>query len=355
MSNPHTLHDQEDTSDAGYYSNLPSLNLNSLRTSHTSPVPISPDEQVIRSRGRRHRPCSFSPDRPPPPPVVIHSRHFPSPTRTKSPPKLGKPGPKVRSASRLSVSTELVRRQLEFPPEDNQDFSILKLLPVMKKKGVRDQDHVHASEAEFLEKHTVKKLKTSSSITTNVIATPSPLQLAKALSKPQLLDLLCSLTIGSEHLTATLSELLPKPDLHSMVSNLTKLSQNIYKALPVNRLLGRTDSLAYKQVAIHLVNLKKCLVSDLDMLVDAGQWDSVMEFVTLVWEIVSATPLWDNPVHNTTRVTCFKHMASSVIKVLRHKDFKMEEGMKTILVELMIGSPIREVQLCKEKLLEGRK
>ena len=78
------------------------------------------------------------------------------------------------------------------------------------------------------------------------------------------------------------------------------------------------------------------------------------EYVTLVWEIVSATPLWDNPVHNTTRVTCFKNMASSVIRVLKHKEIIINDDMKMKLVRLMIGSPIREVQMCKEKLLECR-
>ena len=117
---------------------------------------------------------------------------------------------------------------------------------------------------------------------TTSILTPCPLQLAKALSKPQLLDLLNSLTRDSDHLNSILSDSIPKPDLKSLVTNLTQLNQNIYKSLPVSRLSGRTDSLAYKQVAIHLVAFKKSMVKDIEMLLEAGQWDSVLEYVTLV-------------------------------------------------------------------------
>ena len=125
----------------------------------------------------------------------MHSRYFTSPTRTKSPPNLGKVGPKTRSVSRLSASTERVRRQLEFPSEHNKEYSILKLLPVLK-KSARDQGQIHRSEVDFLKSQTVKKLKISSVTamatvaSTTTILTPCPLQLAKVLSKPQLLDLL---------------------------------------------------------------------------------------------------------------------------------------------------------------------
>ena len=123
MSNNFTASDSEEVSD-NFYTNLPSLNMNSMSSQSTQLTsPISPDEMVIRSRGRRQFPSSFSPDR-----MTVTSpvftRHFPSPTICSSPPK---PGNKTRMSSRLSASAERIRRQLDFPPDDNQDFSILKL------------------------------------------------------------------------------------------------------------------------------------------------------------------------------------------------------------------------------------
>merc|ERR1719186_2132530 len=132
----------------------------------------------IRSRGRSQFPSSFSLGRLPittstttPISSAVYSRHFPSPPRFKSPPKIAKPGPKTRTASRLSASTERVRKQLDFSPDNNQEFTILNLLPVIK-KGISGHDQCHASETEFLTSHTVKKLKIST-----ITTTPSPLQL----------------------------------------------------------------------------------------------------------------------------------------------------------------------------------
>jgi len=359
MSNQYTTSEAEDYPDS-YYTNLPSLHINSLQSSQQT-SPLSPDEMVIRTRGRRQFPSSFSPERLPittstsPKTSVVYSRHFPSPTRFKSPPKIAKPGPKTRTASRLSTSTERVRRQLDFPPDD-QDFSILKLLPVIK-KGISGPDQGHVSETEFLSSHSVKKLKISSSTNdpTTTSTTPSPLQLAKGLSKSQLVDLLCSLTSESPHLSARLSELLPKPDLSGLISHLTYLNQNIYKALPVTRLSDRTDSLAFNRVATHLAALKRSLIEDLNMLLEAGQWDSVLDFVLAAWDIVQTSPIWNNPVHNTTRVSCFKYLASSVIRVMKQKDIVLGEERRMKLVKLMTGSQLREVQLCKEQLLGKRK
>ena len=333
---------EEDSED--YYTSLPSLNINTIQSTQVV-SPISPDEMVIRSRGRRRFPPSSSTEKD----TItnpVFTRHFPSPTRGSEPPVPPKPGKTVRSHSRLSASTETVRRQLDFPAEDNQDYSILKLLPVIQ-KGAPQQAPArpHASEIEFLARHQVKKSK----IVPNA-SNPSPLQLVKGLSKNQLVDLLTSLTVFNPILSSKLEELLPKPDLTSLITNMTYLSQNIYKAIPVTRLSDRTDSLAYNRVSTHLSAFKKSLVEDLSMLLGSGQWDSVLEYVITAWDIVRSTPVWDNPVHNTSRNSCFKHLATSVIKVLKQKDY-INHDIRMKLVRLMTQSLLREVQNCRDKLL----
>jgi hypothetical protein len=91
------------------------------------------------------------------------------------------------------------------------------------------------------------------------------------------------------------------------------------------------------------------------MLLEAGQWDSVLDYVIMAWDIVMATPVWDNPTHNTIRFSCSEHMASSVIRMIKQKDVMIGEERKMKLVKFMTGSSVREVQLCKEKLLERMK
>jgi len=344
MSYNYTQSDMEEDSE-GYYTSLPSLNINTIQSTQVSP--ISPDEIVIRSRGRRHFPPSSSPLERDTVTNPVVTRHFRSPTRSSDPPVPPKPGKTVRSHSRLSASTERVRRQIDFLAEDNQDYSILKLLPVIQ-KGAPQQAPArpHASEIEFMARHQIKKQKLVSSA-----SNPSPLQLAKGLSKSQLVDLLTSLTVSNPIIHSKLEELLPKPDLTSLITNMTYLSQNIYKAIPITRLSDRTDSLAYNRVSTHLSAFKKSLVEDLSMLLESGQWDSVLEYVITAWDIVRSTPVWDNPVHNTSRSSCFKHLATSVIKVLKRKDY-ISRDIRMKLVRLMTQSFLREVQNCMEKLLE---
>ena len=255
-----------------YFPNLPSLHINSIPMSQSQiATSISPEEMVIRSRGRRHYPPPLSPERLETTSPVF-TRHFPSPPRKSSPPR---PSTVVRETIRQPENAEQVRRQLSFPEEeDDQEFSILKLLPVVKKAVAQDELSLpHPSEIEFLAKHKAKKqrvLSPGASGDNNQLH-PNPLRLAMGLSKKQLVDILASLTATEPSVAADVEKLLPKPDLSGLISHLTYLSQNIYKAIPVSRLSNRTDSMAYNRVSVHLSAFKKSLVEDLAMLLEAGR------------------------------------------------------------------------------------
>jgi len=340
-----TLSELEGSED--YITNLPYSNMNSIPSSQASRLPVSQEEGVIRSRGRRQFPPSFSPERKEGhSPVYV--RHFPSPPASTSDfAKPSRPEKKARSASRLSADTEVVRRQLDFQmEEDQEEFAILKLLPVVDKEETREnRSRLHHSEKEFLGSHKVKKQKTAVPCSDQLHS----LKLAKGLSKQQLIDVLVNLTAANPSLSATLEKLLPKPDLTDLMKTLTYLNQNIYKALPVTRLSDRADSLAHNRVYTHLLAFKKSLVEDLGMLVNAGQWDSVLEYVILSWDIVARTPVWTNPVHNTTRNSCYKHLATAAIKAIKQQN-STHDDVKKQLITLMTGSVVREVQLCRELL-----
>jgi len=334
-----------------FFPNLPSLNINSIPSSQSRVAgSISPEEMVIRSRGRRHYPPSFSPERietssP------VYSRHFSPQSRQTTPPRPPKPIKNTHSSISI-VAPEQARKQLEFQEGEGREFSILKLLPVIKKTTMeQDMSSLHPSEIEFLSSNNgnnAKKQRISAPDTGSL--QPNPLQLAKGLSKKQLVDLLGSLVASNPYISSYLEKSLPKPDLSGLASNLTYLSQNIYKAIPVTRLSDRADSLAFSRVSTHLSAFKKSLVEDLSMLMESGQWGSVLEYVVLSWDIVRATPVWTNPSHNTMRNSCFKHLAISVIKVMKQQDFNFDIITRRKLLEIMAESPIREVQLCKEML-----
>jgi len=337
-----------------FFPNLPSLHINSIPTAQSQVrSSISPEEMVIRSRGRRRFPPPFSPDRMVTP-SPVYSRDFPSPPRKSSPPRSSTAG---KTTSRLTDAADQVRRQLRFTEEESEEFSILKLIPVVRKTAAQNESSSpHPSEIEFLTKHKIKKPRILSPGAGGDNNPPqqNPLRLAMGLSKNQLVDLLASLIDTDPSIASNLQKLLPKPDLSGLRTHLTYLSQNIYKDIPVSRLSPRTDSMAYNRVSVHLSAFKKSLLEDLAMLLEAGQWASVLEYVIMAWEIVQATPIWANPIHNTSRNSCFKHMAISIARVMNQQNYTIPSDTSLKLINLMIGSQVREVQLCCKKLLAGK-
>jgi len=335
--------------------NLPSLHINSIpiSQSHTARS-ISPEEMVIRSRGRRRFPPSFSPERMVTP-SPVYTRNFPSPPRKSSPPRPAEEG--RRETSSLSETAEQARKQLMFQDDEIQEFSILKLLPVFNKTAAQNElSDPHPSEIEFLAEHKVKKQRVlfPRADGDNTPLHSSFLRLAMGLSKNQLVELLTSLTATDPSIVSSLEKLFPKPDLSGLISHLTYLSQNIYKAIPVGRSSNHTDSIAYNRVSTHLSAFKKSLVEDLAMLLEAAQWASVLEYVIMSWEIVGATPVWANSTHNASRNSCFKHLATSVVKVVKQQSFIIPCDTRLQLINLMIESQVREVQSCFDKLRAGK-
>ena len=337
-----------------YFPNLPSLHINSIPISRSQVASsISAEEMVIRSRGRRQFPPSLSPERMETT-SPVYSRHFPSPPvpRKYSPTRSSTGG---KETIRQPGDAEQVRRELRFHEEESQEFSILKLLPVVKKSAA-ELSSPHPSETVFFAKHKAKKPRVLSPGASgdNDFLHPNPLRLAMGLSKKQLVDLLASLTTSEPSVAANLEKLLPKPDLSGLITRLTYLSQNIHKAIPVSHLSNRTYPMAYNKVSVHLSAFKKCLVEDLAMLLEAGQWASVLEYVIMAWEIVGATPVWGNPVQNVCRNSCFKHLATSVVKVMKLQNFIIPSDTRLKLINFMTESQIGEVQLCCEKLRAGK-
>ena len=123
---------------------------------------------------------------------------------------------------------------------------------------------------------------------------------------------------------------------------------NIHRSIPQSRLTNRTDSCSYNRAKIHLSVFRKILLEDVEMLVESQQWVTVLDYVISAWEIVSMTPIWDNPVHNVSRISCFKHLASTVLKA--SKCHKIIKEQKEKLLELMKNSSIQDVEICRNFL-----
>ena len=190
------------------------------------PPPISPDELVIRSRGKRRVPAKFSPEREeaaavpksPAKPVTVYLN----------------PGQMMMR----KFSSEFYRSQLIGAPRKNLFPSVQN---VQKKDETRDDSTIDTSEVT-----PAKKLKTTElklNVNNNEDNLDDSLKLIKVLSRDQMTNILTELAKHDVTTQQKLTEMLPsEPDITPQLKNLAYHGINVYKALPRSRLTNHHDS-----------------------------------------------------------------------------------------------------------------
>jgi Cut8, nuclear proteasome tether protein len=53
-------------------------------------------------------------------------------------------------------------------------------------------------------------------------------------------------------------------------------------------------------------------------LYESKNWDALLDYVSIAWNYVRATPIWDNHAHNAVRRHCFKILSYHAQIALRH-------------------------------------
>ncbi len=302
----------------------------------------SPDEMVIRQRGRRQVPLTFSPDVMSPQQRCQTRQHYQQlrkgsahghggggmarlllPTRT-SPRKrltLGDDAPSPSSSSTTAAATStglatpppLTRMSsaASLPGSDPAKLLSSSLLqsPTPKKLSKR--------QSPICKKLCLDESEASSSASSSSSSEVPPLVAMKGLSNAQLIELFGQIMSEDSSLEKRVSELMPQPDLGPMEEKLAHLKRNIFRTLPNTRLESRTDSLAFNRVHTHLLALKKAVTDQGKRLVDARQWASVVDHAVMAWGYVKGTPVWDNPQHNAVRRQCFKALASNCAQAVK--------------------------------------
>lgn len=260
-----------------------------LNISLISPNP-SPDEMVIQARGRRQVPLTFSPD------------------VTRSPLRQRIQG--VLSPSRAQSSRLMLPSQTRSSPRKRLTLSDTP--PGLAHLYSPSPDKIRISPL-------AKKLRLESGFAV------APETAIKAISKKQLEAVMEKLLVNHPELREEVATLLPTPDLNPLEEKLNFLKKNIYKALPNTRLESKTDSLAYNRVSVHLQAFKKCVLENSRLLSEGQQWLSLVDYCIIAWGYVKATPVWDNPPHNSIRKSCFKSLSTSVMKALKEGCFSKEQ------------------------------
>lgn len=238
--------------------------------SYLSPQ-LSPDEQIIVSRGRRS---------------IVWSPHHDHPL--KSPLK--------------TPTKKLATMQLRSSPRKRliSDFNdvLFRTPEKQMQRGPVKGGNSTSKKIRFDDIGSMSRLNPD---------VPFP-KLLKGLSNDQLIQIIMDSVKQEPHLEEKIRQNLPAPDLKPLEERLNILKRNIVKSLPKTRLLSKTDGAAYSRALTHVTAFKKCIFEQSKTLAESCHWDSLLDYVGLAWNYVKATPVWDNPSHNLSRRLCFKQL-----------------------------------------------
>lgn len=269
--------------------------INNISLDHESPV-ASPDEIVIKQRGRRRMTITWSPDK-----LSTQSPFQKTPTKIANHMTL-RSSPRKRLL--MSESSPYARSSMDSSASVNiQNLSGFRspcnTTPIVKKLKL-DETPV---------------AQTNRNISLNVML--------KGLSHSQLVDMIGNLVAKDARLEEVIRSDFPMPDIGYLEDELVLCKRNIFKSLPTSRLCKKTDSTAYAKAVMHVSAFKTAIMSHTRKLHDSSHWDALLDYVLMAWSYVKATPVWDNNSHNALRRQCFKVLTCHCVAALKHGGLRL--------------------------------
>jgi hypothetical protein len=206
--------------------------VNNIPLSFLSPT-LSPDEIVIRQRGRRSLPIIWSPE----------PNRVPSPLKT----------PTKTSLTQMTLRSSPRKRLVmtDYPTPSTPDKQTLRGTSTPSKRTLSP------TKVQSPESTTIKKIRfeetsihrANKDVPLNVILT--------GMSQEQLIEIIESMVKQQPKLEERIREELPVPDLKPKEEQLLKMKKAIFKSLPTTRLVSKTDSAAYSRASNNLTEFKK--------------------------------------------------------------------------------------------------
>jgi Cut8, nuclear proteasome tether protein len=210
--------------------------INNIPLSFLSPT-LSPDEMVIRQRGRRSLPIIWSPEPGrPPSPLKTPTKSNGSPTTTPM---------TLRSSPRKRLMLA------DYPTPVTPDKSFAGRLSTPGKRSSSSPMKNSAGPT------AIKKIRFEDT-SIHRVDRDVPLNVVlKGMSHDQLIEIIQNMVQQQPKLEEKIREKLPVPDLKPQEEQLQKAKKAIFKSLPTTRLVSKTDSSAYSKASMHLVEFKK--------------------------------------------------------------------------------------------------
>lgn len=273
----------------------------------------SPDEIVIRQRGRRRISLTWSPD-----------KCSTSYSLQKTPTKINGTSMILRSSPRK----RLMLNESSNSPKTNDNETVT---PVVKRMKYGETSVVQMN-----------------------ATTPLPVML-KGLTQNQLIEIIKDMIRIEPHLEEKIRNEFPYPDLRynkyiifksffliyryfifsSYEDQLNRIKKNIYKSLPSSRLSQKTDSIAYSRASIHISEFKKQIISHCRILNESKNWHALIDYIIIAWQYVRGTPIWENDSHNETRRQCFRVLSCHCKTALNFAGIHLgKERLRTLLTNI---------------------
>ncbi|XP_077563520.1 uncharacterized protein LOC144179151 [Haemaphysalis longicornis] len=245
----------------------------------------SPDEEVVRKRGRR---------------VILQGNQFAltpprTPTKRQQSPKSGLTTEHPQTPNKAQLSTSPVRssprKRLLLPSDISEAIASS---PSKKLVSPVKRLRLQSREAE---------------VETEVALT--------GLTKAQLVALLRDAMSRSQATKQVVQELLPKPDLTHSTQKLEKLLHQVYRAFPQKHWGNSRDAFCFRRVQIPIETFKRKCLERGQQLCQAEQWCSLLEYAQLAWSFVRKLPDWEDSSHNRAKALCFRSLAAHCSTALR--------------------------------------
>ena len=259
---------------------------------------LSPEEMVIRQRGRRRRTVIWSPDH-------ADRAMFPSPMKT---PTKNVSTMMLRSSPR---KRSLMQEFSDVPPSTSGGgySSPSKRVP---------QSSSRMWMGDFLAGTSTKKVRLEETAM-NRVNEDIPLDIIlKGYSREQLIGIIGSMVAKNGQLEGAVRRELPLPDITPLDAELGRIRKNIFACVPNQKFFSRTDGHGFLRAATHLATFKQTVHSQAQNLYASRHWDALLDYVLMAWTHVRETPVYDNAKHNATRRYCFKLLAHHATSALKH-------------------------------------
>lgn len=177
----------------------------------------------------------------------------------------------------------------------------------------------------------------------------------KGLSHAQLINVIHEMVNNEPQFESKIRNHLPMPDIKPMEEQLVQLKKNIFKSLPMSRLVKNTDSVAYSRASTHLTVFKKAIIDQSRQLNESENWDALLDYCLMAWPYVRATPVWENTSHNATRRSCFKILSWQCLYALKSaKQLLGEQRLNEFYSQIeSMQSDCDDIGLCVAHLINA--